>query len=213
MLLLDDEPGQQVMVIPDWVFKTLAKKGQIDDLFNFSKMRQWFTQEQLVAIDVFSEHGLSLFWSNGNFDMSFNDVLSRNTRSVGYTWYFPEGQGVSENGNDADSYVKNQISGLSENKEYSLKLVRDYVLDELRGIQANGKDGNQSYSVYSPSNKAILIVLNQGCLSPPALKYKEEVRLSILRDVLKKMYQYYDLNVVNKTKWFEWYLTELDCLK
>ena len=213
MLLLGCNPGEQVTVIPDWVFKTLAKKGQVEDLFNFSKMRQWFSQDQLVAMDVFSGHGFELFWNNGNFTTTHNSSLVRGTKTLGYSWFFPEDQGVSNNGNDADRYAKNQISQLTDNKEYSLKLVHDYVIDGLKDEAAGKKDANQSYSVYSPSNKMILIVLNQGCLTVSGLSQKESMRLSILREVLKKMYQYYDLNVVHKSMWFEWYLTELDCLK
>jgi hypothetical protein len=41
---------------------------------------------------------------------------------------------------------------------------------------------------------------------------KEELRLSILRSVVEKLQQYYDLNVVHKTNWFEWYFSELDGL-
>lgn len=216
MLLLKTAPGDQVVVIPDWVYKTLAAKGKIEDLMNFAKMRQWFSQDQLIAIDVFSHNALSTLWYNGAYDIDMNNPWDHATRSLGYCWFFPEDHGQSVNGNQSDDYAKNKISSLgdlSQNKPYSLKLVEEYIFDELRAPNKNNIDINQSYSVYSGSDKLIVVVLNQGCLAPLVLERRNELRLSILREVLKKLQAYHALNVVAKTKWFEWYLTELNGLK
>jgi len=83
----------------------------------------------------------------------------------------------------------------------------------LKQDAANKVDLHQSYSVYSASNKLIVVALNQGILSPVIYNRKEELRLTILRSVIEKLQMYYDLNVVHKTSWFEYYLTELDLLK
>lgn len=205
-------PGDQVVVIPDWAYKQLAKKGKIEDLVNFEKMRQWFTQEQLVALDRFSEDGLSIFWCGGTIP-HIADRSRRYTKSLGYLWFFPEEAGQSQNGNEADKYAKNQLSELADNQEYSVKLVNQYIVDHLKQDAANKVDLHQSYSVYSASNKLIVVALNQGILSPVIFNRKEELRLTLLRSVIEKLQMYYDLNVVHKTNWFEWYLAELDLLK
>jgi hypothetical protein len=57
------------------------------------------------------------------------------------------------------------------------------------------------------------VALNQGVLSPVIIPRHTELRLHILRSVVQKLEQYYDLNVVHKTKWFEWYFRELSVLK
>jgi hypothetical protein len=204
-------PGDQVVVIPDWAYRQLAKKGKIEDVLNFSLMRQWFTQEQLVALDAFSGDGLSIFWTNGQIP-HVSDRRQKYTKSLGYLWFFPEEAGQSVNGTEADKYAKNQISELADKKEYSGKLVNQYVLDHLKQDAANKVDLHQSYSVYSASSKLIVVALNQGILSPVIFNRKEELRLSILRSVVEKLQQYYDLNVVHKTNWFEWYFSELDGL-
>jgi hypothetical protein len=211
-MFIQTHPGDQVHVIPDWAYNQLAKKGKIEDLVNFQKMRQWFTQEQLVALDRFSEDGLSIFWTNGTIP-HIADRQRKYTRSLGYTWYFPEEAGQSQNGNDADRYAKNQLSELADNQDYSTKLVQQYIVDHLKQDATNKVDLHQSYSVYSASNKLIVVALNQGILSPVIFNRKEELRLTILRSVVEKLQMYYDLNVVHKTNWFEWYLTELDLLK
>ncbi|BCM95162.1 hypothetical protein [Burkholderia phage FLC6] len=211
-LFMNVNPGDQVVVIPDWAYRQLAKKGKIEDVLNFSLMRQWFTQEQLVALDAFSGDGLSIFWTNGTIP-HVSDRRQKYTKSLGYLWFFPEEAGQSVNGTEADKYARNQISELADKKEYSLKLVNQYVLDHLKQEAANKVDLHQSYSVYSASSKLIVVALNQGILSPVIFNRKEELRLSILRSVVEKLQQYYDLNVVHKTNWFEWYLTELDLLK
>uniref|UniRef100_A0AAU7PFA2 Uncharacterized protein n=1 Tax=Burkholderia phage vB_BgluM-SURPRISE13 TaxID=3159457 RepID=A0AAU7PFA2_9VIRU len=211
-VFMNTRPGEQVVVIPDWAYKQLAKKGKPEDVVNFSLMRQWFTQEQLVALDSFSGDGLSIFWTNGTIP-HVTDRNQKYTKSLGYTWYFPEDSGVSRNGTDADTYAKNQMSELADNKVYSGKLVEQYVLDHLKQDANNKVDLHQSYSVYSASNKLIVVALNQGILSPAIFNRKEELRLAILRSVIEKLQMYYDLNVVHKTNWFEWYLTELDLLK
>lgn len=211
-MFMQNRPGDQVVVIPDWVYRTLAKKGQIEDLVNFSKMRQWFTQEQLVAIDAFSGNGLSIFWNNGQLSKP-GDHNDRYTRSAGYLWIFPKDAGQSEMTGEADKYAWNQISALADNKDYSAKLVNQYILDPLKEAPANKIDIHQSYSVYSASDKLIVVALNQGALAPVIFNRKEELRLSIIREVIKKLQAYYDLNVVHKTHWFEWYLQELDRLK
>jgi hypothetical protein len=211
-MFLNTEPGEQVVVIPDWVYRTLAKKGQIEDLVNFSKMRQWFTQEQLVAIDAFSENGLSVFWHGGNLPQP-NYQHTKYTRSLGYIWYFPGDAGQSDITNEADKYSRNQLAGLNQNTEYTSKLVKEYVLDPLKETPKDKVDLSQSYSVYSGSDKLIVVALNQGVLSPVILQRHTELRLHILRSVVQKLEQYYDLNVVHKTKWFEWYFHELSVLK
>lgn len=214
MLLLNRTPGEQVVVIPGWVYKTLAVKGKVEDLVNFAKMRQWFSQEQLVAIDTFSHNALSIFWTGGtNFETERNMPWDRGSSSVGYYWFFSEDAGQSVNGTEADHHARNIMSDLSNNKPYSLKLVEDHILEYLRTPNKNNVDINQSYSVYSGSDKLIVVVLNEGILSPLVASRKTELRLSILRDVVIKLQAYYALNVVAKTKWFGWYLTELDCLK
>lgn len=211
-MFMQNRPGDQVVVIPDWVYRTLAKKGQIEDLVNFAKMRQWFTQEQLVAIDAFSGCGLSIFWNGGKLP-SPSANLDYYTRSIGYNWIFPKDSGQSEMTNEADKYAWSQISALADNKEYSAKLVNQYILEPFKDAPANKIDIHQSYSVYSASDKLIVVALNQGVLSPVIFNRKEELRLSIIREVIKKLQMYYDLNVVHKTHWFEWYLQELDRLK
>lgn len=211
-MFLNTEPGEQVVVIPDWVYRTLAKKGQIEDLVNFSKMRQWFTQEQLVAIDAFSEQGLSIFWHGGNLPKQ-NYQHTKYTRSLGYIWYFPGDAGQSDITNEADKYSRNQLSGLNQNTEYTSKLVKEYILDPLKETPKDKVDLSQSYSVYSGSNKLIVVALNQGVLSPVILPRHMELRLHILRSVVQKLEEYYDLNVVHRTKWFEWYFNELSVLK
>lgn len=211
-IFLNTSPGDQVVVIPDWAYNQLAKKGKIEDVVNFEKMRQWFTQDQLVALDRFSGDGLSIFWTGGSIPHPSNRQ-SKYTRSLGYIWYFPEEAGQSKNGNEADKYAKNQMSDLVHNEAYSVKLVNQYILDHLKQDAANKVDLHQSYSVYSASNKLIVVALNQGILSPVIFTRKEELRLTILRSVIEKLQMYYDLNVVHKTNWFEWYLTELDLLK
>lgn len=209
---MNTPPGDQVVVIPDWAYKTLAKKGKPEDVANFSLMRQWFTQEQLVALDAFSGCGINMFWNGGQIP-HISDRNQKYAKSLGYIWFFPEESGTSQNGTDADRYAKNQMSELADKREYSDKLVSQYVLDHLRQDAANKVDLHQSYSVYSASNKLIVVALNQGILSPTIFNRKEELRLTILRSVIEKLQMYYDLNVVHKTNWFEWYLTELDLLK
>lgn len=204
--------GEQVVVLPDWAFKTLSLKGKPEDVINFSKMRQWFTQEQLVAIDRFSDDGFSIFWSGGALP-SQGDATRKYTRSIGYIWYFPDEAGEALNGSETDKYAKNQISRLGDNREYTAKLVDQYILSELREPPKDTIDLHQSYSVYSASDKLIVVALNQGVLSPVIFKRKEELRLSIMRSVIAKLQEYYDLPVVHSTNWFEWYLTELDRLK
>lgn len=211
-MFLKNSPGDQVHVIPDWVYRTLARKGQIEDLVNFSKMRQWFTQEQLVAIDKFSHNGLSILWNGGNMPKP-GDFNERSTRSIGYSWYFPEGAGQSEIKSDTDVYVRNQISKLGDNKEYAAKMVSQYILDPFKEAPANKIDLHQSYSVYSASDKLVVVALNQGILSPVILNRHPELRLSILRSIVEKLQSYYDLNVVHQTCWFDWYLIELSRLK
>jgi len=208
------QPGDQVVVIPDWAYNQLAKKGKIEDLVNFEKMRQWFTQDQLVALDRFSQDGMSIFWCGGTVPrVGARAPGAKYTRSLGYIWFFPEEAGQSKNGTETDRYAKNQLSDLSDNDAYSVKLVEQYILDHLKQDAANKVDLHQSYSVYSASNKLIVVALNQGILSPVIYNRKEELRLTILRSVIEKLQMYYDLNVVHKTSWFEYYLTELDLLK
>lgn len=211
-MFLNTEPGEQVVVIPDWVYRTLAKKGQIEDLVNFSKMRQWFTQEQLAAIDAFSDNGLSIFWHGGNLPKP-NYQHTKYTRSLGYIWFFPGDAGQSDITNEADKYSRNLLSGLNQNTEYTSKLVKEYVLDPFKETPKDKVDLSQSYSVYSGSNKLIVVALNQGVLSPVILPRHMELRLHILRSVVQKLEEYYDLNVVHRTKWFEWYFNELSVLK
>ncbi len=204
--------GEQVVVLPDWAFNTLARKGKVEDVIDFTKMRQWFSQEQLVALDKFSEYGLSIFWSGGAIpDPSFHD--RKYTRSLGYIWYFPDEAGEALNADETNRYAKNQISGLGDNREYSNKLVTQYILEALRDVPKDTIDIHQSYSVYSASDKLIVVALNQGVLAPVIFNRKEELRLSILRSVVEKLQEYYDHPVVHSTIWFEWYLTELDRLK
>jgi hypothetical protein len=212
-MFLNTEPGEQVVVIPDWVYRTLAKKGQIEDLVNFSKMRQWFTQEQLVAIDAFSNNGLSVFWTGGSLDLMRRHPDEKYSRSLGYIWYFPGDAGQSDITNEVDKYSRNQLSGLSQNTEYTSKLVKEYILDPFKETPKDKVDLSQSYSVYSGSDKLIVVALNQGVLSPVIIPRHTELRLHILRSVVQKLEQYYDLNVVHKTKWFEWYFRELSVLK
>jgi hypothetical protein len=211
-MFLNTIPGDQVHVIPDWVYRTLAKKGQIEDLVNFSKMRQWFTQEQLVAIDAFSRNGLSILW-NGSAVPKLGGGKEVCTRSIGYSWYFPEEAGQSKNGSDTDKYVRDQVSQLVDNKEYGTKMVDQYILDYFKEPGANKIDLHQSYSVYSASNKLIVLALGQGILSPVIFTRKEELRLAILRSIIEKLQMYYDLSTVHNTSWFELYLNELDRLK
>jgi hypothetical protein len=211
-MFMKTTPGDQVIVIPDWVMKTLSKKGKVEDLVNFSKMRQWFTQEQLIAMDRFSDDGLTMFWTNGSLPAQ-GDNDRKYTTSLGYNWYFPHDVGQSDNGTEADTYAKDQISRVKDNREYSEKLVNDYVLDYFKQPGVDKIDLSQSYSVYSSSSKLIVVALNQGCMSPIIYNRKEELRLSILRSIVGKLQMYYDLNVVHKTNWFGWYLTELEQLK
>lgn len=212
-MFLKTRPGDQVHVIPDWVYRTLARKGRIEDLVNFSKMRQWFTQEQLVAIDCFSNAGLSIFWNGGNIPNPRDHDNERYTRSLGYTWYFSEEAGQSKITDEKDIYVRDQISKLADNKEYAARMAKEYILDPFKDNAADKVDLHQSYSVYSSSDKLVVVALNQGVLSPVIFNRKEELRLSILRSIVEKLQEYYDLNVVHGTKWFGWYLTELDVQK
>lgn len=212
-LFMKTMPGDQVHVIPDWAFKTLAKKGNIEDLVNFSKMRQWFTQEQLTAIDRFSARGLTTVFGFESTFSSGNRVNEIYSRSVGYSWFFPQEAGVSENGTDADKYARSKLSDLDSNYEYADKLVNEYVVDYFKQQPASKIDLHQSYSVYSASDKLIVLALGQGILSPSILTRKDELRVLILRSILEKLEMYYELHVVHKTSWFELYLKELDRLK
>lgn len=214
-LFMNTRPGDQVCIIPGWAAKILMKKGQIADLPNFAKMRQWFTQEQLVAIDAFSRIGLGVLYcpttarqiqGNPNTDCYTG-------RTVGYTWFFHEDAGVSQNGNAADNYAKDQLSELASNPEYAMKMVDQYVLEYFKQTPEDNVDLRQSYSVYSASDKLIVLALDQGILSPAILTRKEELRLMILRSIVEKLQSYYDLHVVHDTQWFELYLKELDRLK
>ena len=214
-LFMKTRPGDQVHVIPKWAFKTLAVKGQIEDLVNFSKMRQWFTQEQLVAIDGFSKVGLGVLFTPTTPQAIQGSVHTDcySGRSIGYSWFFPEDAGVSVNGNDADKYARNQLSDLANNPEYAMKMVDQYVLDYFKGVPGNTIDLYQSYSVYSSSDKLIVLALDQGILSTAILTRKEELRLTILRSIVEKLQMYYESHVVHNTQWFELYLKELDRLK
>lgn len=209
-LFLKSIPGDQVCIIPMWAFKTLAKKGQIEDLYNFSKMRSYFSQEQLLAIDAFSGNGLSVLWYNGNI---YDKDHLLNTRNVGYNWCFNESAGVSDNGTEADRYVKDKLSDLGSNKEYTNSVVKEYVLSYLSDVPSNKIDLLQSYSVYSSSDKLIVLALNQGITSTEILTRVKELRLMILRSMVDALKLYYPPHIVHQTSWFELYLKELDQLK
>lgn len=214
-LFMKTRPGEQVHVIPNWAFKILAAKGQIEDLVNFSKMRQWFTQEQLVAIDAFSSIGIEVLYAQVSRDSITKPgrQLGYSSKSVGYSWFFPEDVGVSVNGNDADKYARGQLSTLADNPGYAMKMVDQYVLDYFKQSPEDKIDLHQSYSVYSSSDKLIVLALGQGILSTAILTRKEELRLTILRSIVEKLQMYYESHVVHDTAWFELYLKELDRLK
>lgn len=208
-------PGDQVVLVPDWVLKTVAKKGRVEDIVNFALMRQWFNQEQLVAMDDFSSDGLSYLWGsdNGIAKPAADSPYRRYTKSLGYTWFFPEESGQSKNGSDADQYAKVQVSTLSDNKAYTAKLVDEYIIDYLKQPPVDKIDLHQSYSVYSGSDKLIVLALGQGVLNPVVYNRKQELRISILRSIVEKLQMYYDPHVVHATDWFGHYLTELDLQK
>lgn len=215
-LFMKTRPGDQVHVIPGWVYETLAKKGRIEDLVNFSKMRQWFTQEQLVAIDHFSHNGLAVLWHGTvapYYGAGRNSEPGVESRSIGYSWFFPNEAGVSDNGNATDEYSRNQISSLADNREYAIKMADQYVTDYFKEQPVDKIDLHQSYSVYSASDKLIVLALGQGIMTPAILNRKEELRLLILRSIVEKLQMYYELHVVHNTSWFELYLKELDRLK
>ena len=92
-------------------------------------------------------------------------------------------------------------------------MVDQYVLDYFKGVPGNTIDLYQSYSVYSSSDKLIVLALDQGILSTAILTRKEELRLTILRSIVEKLQMYYESHVVHNTQWFELYLKELDRLK
>lgn len=209
MYLSNRMAGEEVIILPDWAYRTLAKKGRVEDVANFSKMRQWFSQEQLIAIDQFSQQGLSVFWHNGNFVNQPGGPMERCANSLSYLWFFPGDAAVSENGTDSDSYAKNQLSNLSDNKTYSLKLVEEHILCGLRTPNRDTIDLDQSYSVYSGSSKLIVVVIKDGILAPLMLNRLDTLRLSIIRSIVKTLQQYHDPNVVNGSRWFTWYLQEL----
>lgn len=212
-LFMSTRPGDQVLVIPNWAARILTKKGQIADVVNFAKMRQWFTQEQLVAIDVFSTYGLDVLYrpNIGATDPYTNEVSYSNSAS--WHWFFPESSGVSQNGSDADKYAQDQLSSLRDNKVYAKKMLDQYVLGYFAQDPEDKIDLHQSYSVYSASDKLIVLALGQGILSPAILTRKEELRLLILRSIVEKLEMYYESQIVHGTSWFELYLKELDLLK
>lgn len=204
-------PEDKIIVVPDWVVATVNKRGHLSDILNFSKMRQWFNQEQLVAMSAFSRFGLNIL----SVPFSVNPTSSETMfhRSLGYAWYFPEDQGGSPNGSEADTHAKNAMSRLEENVQYVNEMVDTYVVEHLKDPATNKVDLSQSYSVYHVSEKMIVLSFNRGLLSPASIARKDELRLSILRSVLEKLYGLHEMHEVHKSVWFGQYLAALQRMK
>lgn len=212
MLITKVRPGDQVITVPGWVVQTINRNGQLTDVANFAKMRQWFTQEQLVAMAAFSDFGLNIL--NGPYTTSKNSSGPKSYhRSLFYVWFFSEEHGVAKNGDEADNYAKCQLSNLEENDAYRYQMVNEYVVSYFAQPTSNQVDLSQSYSVYPVSEKLVVLALNQGLMTPGIYDRKDELHLMVLRTVLEKLYGLHPPHEVHKSDWFSWYLAALERLK
>ena len=210
MLITAVNPGEQIVVLPDWATRTIAKHGKLDDITDFSKMRQIFNNDQIVALDKFSDEGL-----NRVLGLPENNIQGMYSRSAGYIWCFPGEGGNNVKLNDADEYAWQRLNRIVNNHSYgnlSAQLCQDLIYAELESAGDVLTDISQCYSVYSVSKQLIILSVKPGIMGQHVSKKRKELRLAILRSVLGKLEAFYDKSKVAQSDWFSLYLTELESL-
>lgn len=209
-MMMSVDPGRQVVVVPMWAVRIIK---ELADLPNFTKVRQVFTQEQIVALEAFSHIGLDIFYHKEPLPSKNSPHTAREAgRSLGYLWFFPEEARNTANLTEADRQAMIQSAHLSDNHVYADQMVKDHVYEFFKRPANQQLNIHQSYSVYSVSEGLIVLALDQGILSPSIYTRREELRLEILRKVIQELRNYYEPHVVHQTSWFDLYLRELNTI-
>lgn len=200
----DIRAGDQIVLLPEWAFKTLEKHGKIEDVADFKKVRHLFNNDEIIALDAFSEYGLKKILACDN---------TMYTRSLGYIWCFPGEAGVPKNldADDHDAWVKltDRVTSIS-GKEIKEQLLNELVLSELKSVNPQLKDISQFYSVYSSSKNFIVLVVKPGIMGKTVISQLPQLRLAVARSILGKLEAYYELAKIAETSWFGMYLTALE---
>lgn len=211
MIISETYPGDQVVVLPEWAFKTLEKKGKVEDLVDFSKVREYFTNDEIVALDAFSDKGLA-----DCLGLSGEQKHSAYSRSPSYIWVFPAEAGNNKNMSEADSYAWQRLVSIRDSLDYrkiSDQLCQDLIMGELRNVNPQLSDVSQLYSVYSGSKGLIVLVVKPGILGKNAVSQQPSLRLAVARSILGKLETYYEQAKIAQSFWFDLYLTELSQLR
>lgn len=210
MLITAVTPGEQILLLPDWATRTIAKNGSLEDITNFGKTRQYFSNDQIMALDHFSSTGLNKIMGS---ELRGENPLY--TRSAGYIWCFPTEANNSAEMNEADRYAWTKLTRSADDHsygKYAERLCDELIIQELEATGPVMTDVTQFYSVYSVSKQLIILSVMPGIMGKNVINKKQELRLAIIRSILGKLEAFYDQSKVAQCGWFAQYLVELNAL-
>lgn len=201
-----------IFLIPSWIFSAFTARHNLQDIHQYSKLRQIFSLSDLAAISILTRHLLPKYLqkvTDGDCSSGFTDLLGKNC-------YWGESSEINaliatpEEWTEIESNLRFMVGDQRIEKETLSRLEKPPKSYECEAVSLSSSIGEAEktkvpYSVIVLP-RAVYVSVEEGFLSHLAQK---EDRKKFFTTVLKAGYSVCPIPVVHESSLYSQYLNTL----